>query len=213
MFIMEQQKSQWSNLKKSIVVPLIVLLIMFVSVVDASIDRIKARQLEGQWAVLDSQEKLVGENDPDGFEMLYPADWRLVAYSNGNSKNLVEKRIAIEESLSLFGAKTYVSIWWKRVNDSWTMYDARDWYIKDLGFGLNQSALQHTHDSFSETNIGAGEYLALERVFKLSGSEKRKVVVFVVGNEAFAIEFHGQNYKETEEIFEQMLSSFEDYEK
>ena len=209
---MESFKSFLRTSKKSVMLAVIILIVVIYSLIDTEMDRRRSRQLEGMWAIFNSQEKLTGNNDPDGFAMTYPANWQLIVNSNGGTKNLGERRVLIEESIRFFGAKTYVSVWWKRVDDSWTMYDARDWYIDHIGFGINRSTLKRSHDSFTEINIGTNGYPALERVFNLARSEKRRVIVFVVDNEAFAIDFHGQNYRETEDVFEQMLNSFEDYE-
>ncbi len=91
------------------------------------------------------------------------------------------------------------------------MYDARDWYIEDAGFGISRYILEQSLDYFQETSIGIGGYPALESTFNFGRYEKRKVVLFVVGDEAFALEFHAKNYGEMGETFERMLISFEVY--
>jgi hypothetical protein len=80
----------------------------------------------------------------------------------------------------LFEAQKYMDVWWRRVDENWTRYDARDWYIEDLSFGEAQVTNKNI---YQETEIGKGEYPALTGV-NLATFDKRRVVVLVVGDEA-----------------------------
>ncbi|KAA3660583.1 MAG: hypothetical protein DWQ04_19020 [Chloroflexi bacterium] len=173
---------------------------------------IQAYQLEGEWVEFNSQQRLKGENDPEGFSIEYPANWEALSYSGGGTKNLRELRAGFDNPYYLFSTKDYVSIWWRRVDESWTMYDVRDWYIEDIGFGISQSSLEQSRDSFKATSIGSQNLPSLEKTFYPGMNEQIRVVLFVVDNEAFVLEFQSNNYRNFESTFERMLNSFEVYE-
>ncbi len=165
---------------------------------------IRAYRLEGEYSLFDSQDSLVGDNDPDGFRLEYPTSWSPFSWSNGHPNyGLREQRVMFNNPYYFFNTKTFVTIWWQRVDDNWTMYDARDWYMESRGFGSGQT--------FQETSIGIDSYPALENTLPVG---RVKIVLFVVNDEAFALEFEAKNfaeYRKMENIFEHMLNSFEVY--
>ncbi len=204
---MNYLKAQLSFMSISERISLLIFVILVLGFLgNTSMRIIRAYQFEGEYSLFDSQDSLVGDNDPDGFRLEYPTSWSPLSWSNGHPKeNLRERRVKFKNPYYFFSTKTYVTIWWRRVDNNWTMYDAKDWYSEEYGFGISQRSL----DSFQETSIGIDNYPALENTV-----QGREVVLFVVGDEAFALEFQAKNhveYKKMENIFERMLNSFEVY--
>lgn len=172
---------------------------------------IRAVSLKGQWTSFDSQQYMHGNNNPDGFRMEYPSSWQEGVYDNGGPKNLGDARVAFDAPFFLFTPRTFLYIWWKRIDDNWTLEDVRDWYIEENGFNINRELLEQSRDSFSETTVGAGNYPALTQTFA-GGKERITLYLFIVGDEAFVLEFNTKNYNaDLEKTFSRMLASFEVY--
>jgi hypothetical protein len=162
----------------------------------------------GQWTVFNSRERLTGEDDPDGFRLEYPSSWEANAYSGGGSHNMGELRALFNYPFYLFEIQQNLHVYWRRVDEDWTRYDARDWYIEDLPFG---HAAVTNENIYQEIKIGKGNYLALTGT-NLTTFDKRRVVVLVIGDEAFALDFYSErDDPEVDVIFERMLDSFEVY--
>ncbi|MCP4420495.1 MAG: hypothetical protein GY805_28140 [Chloroflexi bacterium] len=191
--------------------PLFVLFIIVLSfIVVTAIRIIHAIQVDGQWTEFDSQSYMHGENNPDGFRMEYPQGWTSGSYEGGGQKNLGDLRASFSNPFYVFTQKTFLSIWWRRVDETWTLEDVRDWYIEENGFGINRSELEQKRNSFQERLIGSENYPALSQVFSQTGSTEIQIVLFIVGDEAFVLEMNSNIYEL--DTFNRMLNSFEVYE-
>ena len=172
---------------------------------------IHAISLKGQWTLFDSQKYMHGSNNPDGFRLEYPSSWQAGAYNNGGPKNLGDARAAFDAPFFLFTPRTFLYIWWKRIDQNWSLEDVRDWYIEENGFNVNRDLLEQSRDSFSETAVGAGNYPALTQTFA-GGRERIILYLLIVDDEAFVLEFNTKNYNnDLEKTFERMVNSFEVY--
>ena len=193
---------------------ILVLLMLGLSfIIYTTIRYIQAFQVAGQWTEFNSQDYMHGENNPDGFRLEYPQSWRLEAYANGGSKNFKDARLGFDEPYFLFTPNTFLYVWWRRVDENWTLEDVRDWYIEELGFGINRSELEQKRNSFQEVMVGAGNYPALSQVFWRDTNSGTRIVLFIVGDEAFILDFDAQKLdSETLDIFNRMLDSYEVYE-
>ncbi|KAA3657874.1 MAG: hypothetical protein DWQ04_26840 [Chloroflexi bacterium] len=88
----------------------------------------------------------------------------------------------------------------------------RDWYITDLGFGINRSELENARNTFRTTTIGKGDYPALSKVFWRSTHSGRRIIILIEGDEAFVFDFDAERLDtETLNTFNRMLDSFEVY--
>jgi hypothetical protein len=174
---------------------------------------IQAKQVEGQWDVFDSKNFITGRNNPDGFQIDYPKHWISGAYDEGGEKNLGDLRARFSDPYFLFSPTTYVSIWWRRVDDEWTLHDVKEWYIHDLGFNINRDQLAEKSDSFREITVGKGNYRATNQVFWKNGNSDIRIVLVLVGDEAFALQLVTPNLNDTDtqETFNRMLDSLEIY--
>ncbi|NKQ35863.1 MAG: hypothetical protein HF973_09645 [Chloroflexi bacterium] len=192
---------------------LIIFFVLAVVFIGFTIQRYaNAASMKGKWTVFDSQHYIHGIDNPDGFRVEYPSGWQPGAYDNGGPKNLGDLRARFTEPHFIFTPKTYLSIWWKRIDKSWTLEDVRDWYIEENGFNINRELLEQSRDSFSEITVGADNYPALTQTFA-GGTERIVLYLFIVGDEAFVLEFNTKNYNaDLEKTFDRMLSSFEVYE-
>jgi hypothetical protein len=171
-------------------------------------------QFRGEWAQFDSIEHSKADTFPDGFRLDYPASWNVLIYENGGTKNLRELRSAFTKPNYIFVANTYLNIWWRRVDESWTLEDARQWYVQELAFGIRDSELEQKQTSFQEQTVGVGNYPALIQTFDEFGGKNphRQVVLLVVDDEAFALSFHTKTYdEEIQKTFERILNSLEIY--
>ncbi len=172
---------------------------------------VTAASMKGKWAVFDSQNYIRGVGNPDGFRLEYPSSWQPGVYDNGGPKNLGDLRARFTEPYFIFTPKTYLSIWWKRIDQNWSLEDVRDWYIEENGFNVNRDLLEQSRDSFSETAVGAGNYPALTQTFA-GGRERIILYLLIVDDEAFVLEFNTKNYNnDLEKTFERMVNSFEVY--
>ncbi len=172
---------------------------------------IHAASLKGQWTLFDSQQYMYGNNNPDGFRMEYPSGWQAGAYDNGGPKNLGYLRARFTEPYFIFTPTTYLSIWWKRIDKSWSLEDVRDWYIEENGFNINHDVLEQSRNYFLETTVGAGGYPALTQTFA-GGRERIILYLLIVDDEAFVLEFNTKNYNgNLEKTFDRMSDSFEVY--
>ncbi len=174
---------------------------------------IHAFQVAGQWTEFDSLNHMHGENNPDGFRLEFPQSWVSGAFDGGGQKNLKDARAAFDEPFFLFTPNTFLYVWWRRVDETWTLEDVRDWYIEELGFGINRSELEQRRNSFREITVGEGNYPALSQVFWQSADSGTRIVLFIVGDEAFILDFNAQRFDaETLDTFNRMLNSFDVYE-
>lgn len=171
-------------------------------------------QYQGEWSQYDSQAYSQASTFPDGFRLEYPANWEVSNLEKGGTKNLGELRVSFYKPDYFFTPSTALQIWWRRVDDNWTLKETKDWYIGDIAFGVNDAELEQKRDSFREVEIGKGNYLALVQTFNRFEGENpgRQVFLVVVGDEAFAFSFHSDNYDEDIAIlFERMIDSLEIY--
>ncbi len=172
----------------------------------------QAIQLEGEWSIFDSQEYLHGKNNPDGFRLEVPMSWQSGVYDNGGPKNLGDARAAFDEPFFVFTPKIYTYVWWRRIDDTWELETVRDWFIDNLGYGINQTVLEQERNSFRSTTVGDGNYPALEHEFRIAGNQKERVVIVIVDDEAFVLTFTSKWVDpKTDKIFNRMLDSFEVY--
>lgn len=191
---------------------ILILIILGLSLVVYTTARyIHAIQVKGQWGVFDSQNYMNGEGNPDGFRLEFPLSWRFAAYDNGGPKNLKDARAAFDEPFFFFTPTTFLYIWWRRVDSTWTVEDVRDWYIEELGFGINRSLLEQNRHAFREITVGDGNYPALSQAFWQDAHSGTRIVLLVVGDEAFVLDFSSQNFPESSATFNRMLDSFEVY--
>lgn len=191
---------------------LVLLIISLSFLAYTTIRYVQAFQVVRQWTEFDSQNYMDGENNPDGFRLETPQSWISAAHDGGGQKNLGNLRARFSNPFFVFSRKTYLAIWWRRVDETWTLENVRDWYIEDLGFGINRSALEQRRNSFQEVSVGAGNYPALSQDFWHSANSGTQIVLFVVGDEAFILQFTAQDFDtETSNTFTRMLNSFEVY--
>lgn len=194
---------------------LIVVSLLIISWVSSKvIDTSRARQLEGQWVEFDSNDYQITANDPDGFQLSVPAHWKKFFHSGGGTKNLKELRASFESPYYLRVSATYCNVWWRRIDDTWTLQDAQAWFEDDLGFTLWDSEIEQKHDSWESTTIGFQKYPALTQTFtRLRGKNPRmQVTLLVVRDEAFALVMQDDDVdEETEARFQRMLDTFEVY--
>lgn len=175
---------------------------------------ITASLYRDEWSQYDSREYSQAETFPDGFRFDYPANWEVTSYENGATKNGRELRISMRAPNYIFSPSTYQQIWWRRVDDQWTLEDTKEWYIDDVAFGVNNTELEQKQDSFRNIEIGKGNYPALIQSFTQFEGENplRQVVLLSVGDEAFVFSFHSENYDEDiSATFERMINSLEIY--
>lgn len=206
---MEAIKPFW---KKNWLAILILIILGLSWIVYTTARYVHAIQAEGQWGVFDSQNYMHGEDNPDGFRLEFPLSWRFAVYDNGGPKNLKDAQAAFDEPFFLFTPNTFLYIWWRRVDDTWTLEDVRDWYVDELGFGINRSLLEQNRHAFREITVGVGDYPALSQVFWRDAYAGTRIVLLIVGDEAFVLDFSTQNFTETSATFNRMLNSFEVYE-
>ena len=194
-------------------------IILFI-IVGRTISLIMAYQKEGQWNTFDSISWAKPPKDPDGFRLNYPTSWDEFSYSGGATKNGRELRASFESPYYWWTSKTYLNIWWRRIDGHWTLTDASNWFEHELGFGIRDHEIEMKHDAWQTTTIGKGKYPALVQtfgdpygVFHLPPSKaEERVVLLIVGDEAFALTFNDDEVDpETVAIFQKMLDSFEVY--
>ena len=193
--------------------PVLVLLILILVFIAGTVTRYShASQVEGQWAEFDSQNYIYGENNPDGFRLEYPQSWPLAAYEGGGPRNLKDARLGFDEPHFLFTPSTYLYVWWRRVDENWTLEDVRDWYIEELGFGINRPDLEQNRNAFQKVTVGVGDYPALSQIFGQGTRSVKQIVLFIVGDEAFILVFSTPGFDYYSDAFNRMLNSFEVYE-
>lgn len=193
--------------------PVLVLLILILVFVAGTATRYShAFQVEGQWTEFNSQNYMHGENNPGGFRLEYPAAWISGAYEDGGQKNLKNLRARFDNPYFIFSPKTYLSIWWRRVDETWTLENVRDWYIEELGFGINQPELEQNRNTFQKVTVGVGDYPALSQIFGQGTSSVKQIVLFIVGDEAFILVFSTPGFDYYTDTFNRVLNSFEVYE-
>lgn len=192
--------------------PVLVLLILVLVFIAGTVTRYShASQVEGQWAEFDSQNYMHGENNPDGFCLEYPTAWVSGAFEDGGQKNLKNLRARFSEPHFIFSQNTYLSVWWRRVDETWTLEDVRDWYIEELGFGINRSELEQNRNNFRKITVGVGDYPALSQVFWRGSNSGTRIVIIIVGDEAFILDFTTSSFDTYSDTFNRMLNSFEVY--
>ena len=212
----------WGNSSMKIIVsryiiPIIILGLIVVGILfDLRNQYERYYQMQGQWATFDSQayhQQI--RSFPDGFRLDYPLGWGITTYERGGTKNLRQLRVSFTTPHFIFDPDSYLQVWWRRIDENWTLDDARKWFVKEIPFGLDGVELREKQDTFQKTTVGIGQYPALIQTFTVFSGENphEQVVLLVVGDEAFAFSFHTDNYDEqTEQIFERMLDSLEIYE-
>lgn len=189
------------------------LVMIGITVIGYTVYRInRALQFEGQWAEFDSQDYMHGENNPDGFRLEFPQSWVSGAFDGGGQKNLGDLRARFEEEFFIFTPNTYLSIWWRRVDETWTLEDVRDWYIDDLGFGINHAELEQQRNLFREITVGACNYPALSQDFWQGPHSGKRIILLIVGDEAFVLDLNAPYFDaKTTDTFDRMLRTFEVY--
>lgn len=189
-------------------------------VVGRTIELIIAYQSEGQWETFDSNSEAHPPQDPDGYRLEYPVSWNAFFHSGGGTKNLREQRGHFESPYYWWVSKTYLSIWWRRIDDNWTLPDALSWFEHELAFGIRDSEVKSKHHSWEQAIVGKGKYPALMQTFRDTfapyrlqrSKETERVVLFIVGDEVFVLTFYDDEVDpETTAIFQRMLDSFDVY--
>jgi len=174
---------------------------------------IHARQGIGEWRLFDSQEHYRDiPTFPDCFRVEYPANWELAVLENGGTKNLRELRVAITRPNYLFWPNTTLEVWWRRVDETWTLERVKDWFVQDVYFGISPDELDQKQDSFQPTMVGTNNLPGLTQTFDTFHGRNpvRKVILLLVGDEAFAFNFITTNSdSEVEPIFGRMINSID----
>ncbi len=171
-------------------------------------------QYQGEWRQYDSGEYSQTNTFPDGFRFEHPENWEVTSYEDGATKNGKELRVSLRKPNYIFTPSTGLQIWWRRVDDNWTLEDSKNWYVGDIAFGVDNTELEQKQDSFREVEIGKDNYPALVQTFKRFAGENptRQVFLLVIRDEAFAFSFYTDNYEEDVAItFERMIGSLEIY--
>lgn len=192
--------------------------LIVVIAVSRTIDLLLAYQHEGQWATFDSISRAKPPQDPDGYRIDYPTNWNVIFRSGGGSKNLRNRRGSFQ---SPWESQTYLNIWWRRVDPHWTLDDAQTWFENELGIGIRDKEIKEKHNRWRTEMVGKGQYPALVQTYYDTTSafqfsdlpnDQTRVVLLIVGDEAFALTFHDDDVDpETTAIFQRMLDSFEVY--
>lgn len=174
---------------------------------------IRARQGEAEWKLFDSQDHYRDvQTFPDCFRVEHPANWELVVLENGGTKNLGELRVAITRPNYLFWPNTTLEVWWRRVDETWTLERVKDWFVQDVSFGISRQELVEKQDSFRPIIVGPSGLPGLTQTFEAFGGHNpwRKVILLLVEDEAFAFNFITTDYNsDVERIFRRMIDSID----
>ncbi len=176
---------------------------------------------QGQWVTFDSQDYYQTNTFPDGVRFEYPANWRLLTYKEGGTLNQgTALRIRLIKPNFIFSAGTWFTIWWQRVDETWSSTQILKWYIEDVERVVDREELIQKLDSFEPIAVGAAEYPALLQSFESfnlgpfasSDDPLRKVVLLQVEDEVFAITFSTSDSTDGSlETFERILGTLEIY--
>lgn len=190
-------------------------LVLFIGAVGFTLIQrfIHTRQGETEWKLFDSQEHYRDiQTFPDCFRVEHPANWELAVLENGGTKNLGELRVSITRPNYLFWPNTGLNVWWRRVDETWTLERVKDWYIQDVSFGVSTQELAQKQGSFQPIFVGPGELPGLTQTFEVfrGPNPREHVILLLVKGEAFAFSFMTNDYDaDVEQIFSRMSDSIE----
>lgn len=174
---------------------------------------IHARQGEAEWQLFDSQDYYRDiQTFPNCFRMEHPANWELAVLENGGTKNLGELRVSITRPNYLFWPNTGLNVWWRSVDETWTLERVKDWYVQDVSFGVSAQELARKQDSFQPIRIGQNSFTGLTQTFEeFRGHSPREQVILILNDdEAFAFSFITTDYdSDVERIFRRMIDSID----
>lgn len=190
-------------------------LILIIGIVSFTLAQrfIRARQGEGEWKLFNSQDHYRDiQTFPNCFRVAHPANWELAVLENGGTKNLGELRVAITRPNYLFWPNTTLEVWWRRVDETWTLERVKEWYVQDVSFGISRQELAQKQDSFRPILVGPNNLPGLTQTFEaFRGPNPREEVILVLDeDEAFAFRFITTDYDvDMEQIFGRMIDSLD----